>query len=228
MENEKITLREFYQEVFDVEGVKINIPGIDDSMLDIITMNHYPYDIPMDGDFTVNDLLDQRIKPCLTNMSFELCGYSMTIYNSKQVEYRNMCDFLGIDIVIENINPKKKSNAWDCAIRSISKVLNKSWDDVYKDLSELGFQMKELMNTPKVISLYLSKFGFEEYIPMGYTSVGYFAADHKSGKYLIGIKNHMIAYINGTFYDTSHNIDEEFDSILGTKIEYIYTLEELD
>lgn len=59
----------------------------------------------------------------------------------------------------ENVNPKDKTTG-DCVIRAIAKALNKSWEDVYTELCELGLKLKEMPNSRRVYEKYLEQAGF--------------------------------------------------------------------
>lgn len=59
-----------------------------------------------------------------------------------------------------NPNPKKKKTADDCVIRAICAAENCTWDEVFKELCEIAFELKEMPNTIKVIEKYLAKYGW--------------------------------------------------------------------
>ena len=48
-----------------------------------------------------------------------------------------------------NPNPDGSDNN-DCVIRALTKILNKSWEDVYWELAELGFLMHDMPSVNKV------------------------------------------------------------------------------
>lgn len=60
-----------------------------------------------------------------------------------------------------NMNPKNLKTG-DCVIRAISYALDKSWDEVYKDLCGLGLKMKRLPNEKKVYEKYLEQQGWSK------------------------------------------------------------------
>lgn len=64
--DDKITLNEFIEEVWKVEHVKLQIKNIQKGITYLI--NHYPYTEPMDGDCTVDEFLDTRIRPLLNSI----------------------------------------------------------------------------------------------------------------------------------------------------------------
>ena len=45
-----------------------------------------------------------------------------------------------------NLNPRHK-NVGDCAVRAISLLMDEPWDKIYTDLSVLGFEMKDLLDS---------------------------------------------------------------------------------
>lgn len=62
---EKVTVAEFINQVWEVEHVKIkvnNVPDINTALID-----PYPYDKEMcaNGEITVEEFLETRIRPCL-------------------------------------------------------------------------------------------------------------------------------------------------------------------
>lgn len=61
---EKITIEEFIEEVWQVEHLKINLKNVPDGAL----INHYPYKEPMNGEFTVDEFLEARIRPLLKSV----------------------------------------------------------------------------------------------------------------------------------------------------------------
>ena len=105
-----------------------------------------------------------------------------------------------------NINPKRKYTG-DCVIRAIGTALNRSWDDVFLDIClTKGFYMKEMPSDNDVWSAYLRDEGFSRYIipntcPDCYT-VKRFADDNPVGTFILGTGTHVIAVIDGDYYDT--------------------------
>jgi len=56
-------------------------------------------------------------------------------------------------------NPKgKKTN--DCVIRAISAVTNKTWDEIFIDLSNIALKYKITMDDSKCFERYLKQLGF--------------------------------------------------------------------
>lgn len=104
-----------------------------------------------------------------------------------------------------NINPSRKLTG-DCVIRAIGTVTDTEWDDIYLDLLTKGFQMKEMPSQNNVWGAYLHDIGFTRHIipdtcPDCYT-VEDFTRDHPTGRYILGTGTHVIAVIDGVYYDT--------------------------
>lgn len=105
-----------------------------------------------------------------------------------------------------NPNPLNKS-VGDCVIRALTILLNDNWDDVYTDLTMQGYYMKDMPNSNAVWGAYLKANGFKRYIipdtcPDCYT-VRSFCEDHPKGVYLAATGTHVIAIVDGNYYDTS-------------------------
>lgn len=104
-----------------------------------------------------------------------------------------------------NVNPKRRL-VGDCVIRAISTVLDQDWDTTYLDISLEGFMMKDMPSSNEVWMSYLRKRGFKRYIipstcPDCYT-VSKFCRDNPHGTYLLATGTHVVAVINGNYFDT--------------------------
>jgi len=100
----------------------------------------------------------------------------------------------------------------DCLIRSIALVLDKSWDNVYFDICLQGYLMKNMPSVNKVWGNYLRSIGFVEYpffnvCPDCYT-VRDFCYDHPFGTFILATGSHVIAVIDGDYYDAWDSGDE--------------------
>lgn len=60
----KITIEEFIQEVWEVEHVKLRV-NFKDDLTHLV--DHYPYTIPISGECTDDEFMEQRINPILIN-----------------------------------------------------------------------------------------------------------------------------------------------------------------
>lgn len=104
-----------------------------------------------------------------------------------------------------NPNPKRRS-ANDCVIRAISKITGLSWDDLYIEITSIGFVEKEMPSTNAIWGILLKRFGFRKYLipdtcPDCYT-VKDFCMDNPFGSYILGTGSHVVAVINGDYYDS--------------------------
>lgn len=54
----------------------------------------------------------------------------------------------------------KTIKAGDCVIRALSKALNQSWEDIYRDLCEIGLKKHRMPNDRVVWGEYLKKKGW--------------------------------------------------------------------
>ena len=108
-------------------------------------------------------------------------------------------------------NKDLKDEAGDCQIRAISKVLNISWVEAF-DLTvpicrELQTYTIFGSRNIKKVNAALEKLGFS------YTGISVkkgckrptvkeFASSHKNGKYILRVSHHVVACVNGFYYDT--------------------------
>lgn len=104
-----------------------------------------------------------------------------------------------------NPNPLGK-NTSDCVVRAISKITGQSWDDVYLGVMACGFELKEMPSTNAVWREYLKRLGFcrtaiPDECPDCYT-IKEFCGDHQSGSYLLATGTHVVAVVDGDYYDT--------------------------
>lgn len=100
----------------------------------------------------------------------------------------------------------------DCVIRSISTVLNQSWEETYVSLCVYGFMFCDMPSSNAIWALYLADKGFSrKVIDAGNTTytVEDFCKDHPSGSYLLGTGTHAVAAIDGNHYDTWDSGNEQ-------------------
>ena len=98
----------------------------------------------------------------------------------------------------------------DCTVRAISKALDLTWVDAFKLMIPycIEYQVTNIFDCPiKTRKEILSELGFE------YTgvsnkrgtkrpTVSSFAKEHKTGTYIINVANHVVAVVDGIYYDT--------------------------
>ncbi len=111
----------------------------------------------------------------------------------------------------QNYNPNPlKRRVGDCTVRAISKLLDIPWREAYLCLAIYGYIYADMPNGDDLWSKFLRDRGYRRYIitDEGYT-VRDFCRDHPDGKYLLALKNHVIAVENGKYFDTADHGDEE-------------------
>lgn len=94
----------------------------------------------------------------------------------------------------------------DCAVRAISKALDKDWEDAYIGLCAEGLNYKDMPSSNYVWGMHLLKNGFRqkmvESICPRCTNVAEFANDHPKGVYVLGCENHVLTLIDGNWFDS--------------------------
>lgn len=110
-----------------------------------------------------------------------------------------------------NPNPLGKKIG-DCVIRAISIVLEKKWEEVYMDIAMMGLKMCDMPSSNSVWGAYLHENGFKRKIidntcPNCYT-IKDFCYEHPKGVYLLATGEHVVAVINGDYYDSWDSGDE--------------------
>ena len=106
----------------------------------------------------------------------------------------------------ENPNPVKKLTD-DCVIRALSIILEKPWEFIYDELSDLGREMYEPPISNTVWTRYLKENEFSRKIipdtcPDDCYTVWQFTYDYPEGEYILGTGSHVVAVIDGDYYDT--------------------------
>ena len=94
----------------------------------------------------------------------------------------------------------------DCTIRAISKVLKQSWEETYIGLAFQGFLMCDMPSANHVWGAYLRLKGLHRDIlpsecPDCYT-VRDFCRDYPKGEYVLAISGHVVAVVDGQYYDS--------------------------
>ena len=104
-------------------------------------------------------------------------------------------------------NPNPQNNqVGDCVVRSISKVLDYDWERTYIELAVQGFMMCDMPSANAVWGAYLRNKGFTRRLipdncPDCYT-IADFAEDNPQGKFILSTGTHVVAVVNGNYYDT--------------------------
>lgn len=99
----------------------------------------------------------------------------------------------------------------DCVVRGISKLMNQSWERTYFMICLQGFIMHKMPSYNEVWGEYLYNHGYRrtrlpDTCPDCYT-VKDFCHDFPIGKYLLALNGHVIAVVDGNYYDTGDTGD---------------------
>ncbi len=100
----------------------------------------------------------------------------------------------------------------DCVIRAISIATDRSWDETAIYLFLQAFIMKNMPSVNKVWGTFLSSIGFKQYqlpntCPDCYT-IRDFCEDNPFGVFILATGSHVVAVINGDYYDAWDSGDE--------------------
>ena len=100
----------------------------------------------------------------------------------------------------------------DCVIRAISIATDRSWDETAIYLFLQAFVMKNMPSVNKVWGTFLSSIGFRQYqlpntCPDCYT-IRDFCEDNPFGVFILATGSHVVAVINGDYYDAWDSGDE--------------------
>ena len=100
----------------------------------------------------------------------------------------------------------------DCSVRAITAALGIDWESAYVLLCNAGFQMADMPSSNAVISAVLRKHGFyrkaiPDTCPNCYT-VRDFCREYSKGVYVLGTGSHVVAVIDGDYYDSWDSGDE--------------------
>lgn len=115
---------------------------------------------------------------------------------------------LAMEFVKENVNPKGWRTG-DCVVRAIAKASSLPWEEVYKDLCEIGLKKCRMPNDPKVYELYLENHGwFKCKQPRKHDGRKFKVREFLDDFYfwdkwcIISMANHLSCACEGTLYDT--------------------------
>lgn len=100
-----------------------------------------------------------------------------------------------------------KDTYGDCVIRALTKVTGKSWLEVFDELLPHARELQCMPNSKPAYETYLLNNGFE-YVGVSNKkgtkrpTVESFTKAHKEGTYILRVANHIVASIDGVYYDT--------------------------
>ena len=107
--------------------------------------------------------------------------------------------------VNSNPNPYNRITD-DCTVRALAIALGSTWQGIYIKLTLQGLVMGRMPSSNGVWMKFLENEGYKRQIipdtcPYCY-SVKDFCNDHPEGRYILGTGTHVIAVIQGDYYDT--------------------------
>ena len=136
-----------------------------------------------------------------------------------------ICKQLGIKLRKYDPSPNRiatlrYSDPEDCVIRAICKVTDGDYIEIYNSILKTVTENYLLSMT--YVCLMIEEFEkrkcFAKRIKK--MTLGEFMHKHKVGKYAISVRNHVIPYINGTWYDID-TVLKDADKFLTLKVEFI-------
>lgn len=101
----------------------------------------------------------------------------------------------------------QRKRAADCTVRALMKLLGVTWEEAYDELCKQGRRLKRMTNETECVYAALAGYGYvKRSISVGKGSkrptVASFAADHPKGHYLLNVANHVVACVDGHYYDS--------------------------
>ena len=95
----------------------------------------------------------------------------------------------------------------DCVMRALTKVIGKTWLEVFDEITPISREMQCPFNSKACYENYLNSNGFE-YVGISNKkgtkrpTVKEFALKHREGVFYLNVANHCVAVVNGIYYDT--------------------------
>ena len=106
-----------------------------------------------------------------------------------------------------NENPLNR-NVGDCTVRAISTALDQDWDTTYIGLCLEGYLLKDMPSSNEVWGSYLRSRGWSRF-PIKYgMTVLEFADAYNKGTYILSLRSHVVAVINGEILDSWNSGNE--------------------
>lgn len=104
-----------------------------------------------------------------------------------------------------NNNPMSR-NVGDCSVRAVSKALGIDWETAYIEIMLNGYAMCDMPSSDAVFGSVLRQNGFKRAIvpnscPDCYT-IADFCKENPEGKYVLGTGGHVVAVVDGNYYDS--------------------------
>lgn len=101
-----------------------------------------------------------------------------------------------------NANPSGKATG-DCVIRAISTITGLPWRKVHWDLAMISNDEYQMMDDNPIWHEYLSMLGFKiKPVNWPCAQIRQFCRCFPEGSYILGTGKHVVAVIDGNYYDT--------------------------
>lgn len=104
-----------------------------------------------------------------------------------------------------NVNPQK-NRVGDCTVRAIAKVLGQDWHTTFWQLCAFGAMNCDMPSANAVWGQYLRSLGFRRHIVDDHEqdiyTVADFCAENPKGAYVLALSSHVVAVVDGRYYDT--------------------------
>lgn len=113
-----------------------------------------------------------------------------------------------------NPNPCGKA-VGDCVIRAVSRLENLTWEQSFISICVFAYVHCDMPSSNAVWASYLRSRGYRQYslpsnCPLCYT-VADFCREHPVGSFLVGTGTHVVAVIDGDYYDAWDSGNEVID-----------------
>ena len=104
-----------------------------------------------------------------------------------------------------NANPMKKETG-DCVIRAMAVAFDKTWFEIYDELSILARKLATVIDDDDCWKEYLANHNMQEIHTIRnrkhvWKDGNEFALAHKEGRYILEIANHLSVLVDGVIYD---------------------------
>lgn len=116
-----------------------------------------------------------------------------------------------------NPNPDKK-NVGDCSLRAYCAVFNIEWGDAFDEASCVAKANSLMMDTHKTCEIVMKNHGYvidEEFKKSKRKdlTVNEFAMTHPYGRYFLNTHGHLVAVVDGEYYDSWDSGDKKVKKI---------------
>ena len=113
-----------------------------------------------------------------------------------------------------NPNPCGKA-VGDCVIRAVSRLENLTWEQAFISICVFAYVHCDMPSSNAVWSAYLRSRGYRQHslplnCPECYTLQD-FCREHPVGSFLVGTGTHVVAVIDGDYYDAWDSGNEVID-----------------